>query len=135
MQTEEIALEVDGLPGREQAQHLDRLIEPPTARGRVDAGVGDLATVLAAGAHAERQPAWSDLGDRGELARDRERMAQRELIDADQHRQRRLGRQREGRGDDTVEALAAVEADVVTDDQEVEARAGDALQERLRCFR
>src|SRR5205807_2074934 len=61
VQTEEIALEVDGLPGREQAQHLDRLIEPPTARGRVDAGVGDLATVLAAGAHAERQPAWSDL--------------------------------------------------------------------------
>ena len=75
----------------------------------------------------EREPARRQLGERGDLAGHRQRMPQRQQVDGRAHADR-PGQRSEGGGlDEPVEALPALERDVVPDAELVDAG-------RLRSF-
>ena len=135
VQLEEVALEVDRISGREQPEHADRLVQPATTRAGVHASVHDLLSILAPGADAQNEPAWSDPGERRELTGYGQGVPECQLIDADQDRHCWVGRQGERRRHDPVEALPALETQVVSDNQEVKAGVSGPLDEpagRLR---
>ena len=120
---------IDRLAAGQRAQHLQALVHPAAAGGRVDPAVGDLAPVFAGHPDAERQPPGRQLADRGELAGRQHRMAQREQVHADQHREPAPA-QRGGRGGEPVEAGAVVKADMIADAYVVQAGLLDQAQQR-----
>jgi hypothetical protein len=129
-QREELAVERDRRAAGQAPQDPEALVHPASARLRVDAADLDLVGVLAADPDAECQPAGRELGDRGELAGDRDRVAQREQVQPDVHRQLGLHREQRARADQPVRARADEEADVVAHAQVVDAGVGDPAE---RC--
>ena len=87
----------------------------------VDAAGLDLVAILTTHADAEREPARCQLGERGDLAGYGQRMPQRQEVDGRAHSDR-PGQRSEGGGlDEAVEALPALERDVVPDAELVDA--------------
>ena len=91
--------------------------------------------VLAADPDAEREPTGRELRDRRELAGDGNRVAQRQQVEPDVHRQLSLSGEQGGRGDQPVRARSDEEAHVIADAQVVDARVGDPSERRLQLLR
>ena len=79
--------------------------------------------------YAQGEPAGSDLRERRELSGHDQRVAQRQLVDAEQHPEPVVGREHGGGRDQAVEAGAAVEADVVAHREVVQAHLGHVVQD------
>ena len=73
--------------------------------------------------------------DGGELTGDRNRVAQRQQVEPDVHRQRSLSGEQGGGGDQPVRSRSDEEADVIADAEVVDARLGDAGEHRRSCSR
>ena len=122
---------VTGAPVRSAREHPERLVRAPPTGCRVDAGDLHLVAVLTADAHAEVHPPGGELGDARELAGDENRVAQGQQVDREVDMQGGVRTEEEGRLDETVGAVPAVEADVVARHDVVEARAVERGEDRL----
>jgi hypothetical protein len=126
LEREELALQRAGLSREEPAQRHQRFVGAATSRRGVQAADLDLVAILAADADPEDEPPRRRLGERGELARDEHRVAERQQVDADLHAElRRRGEERRGLHE-PVHPEAGVEAHVVGDEEVVEAGGGRA---------
>ena len=111
------------------------LVHPTPARLWVHPADLDLVAVLASGPDTERESARSDLSDRRELASDRNRVAQRQEIEPDIHRQLGLSSEHRGRCDQPVRARPYEEAHMIADADVVDSGVSNASKRRLELLR
>ena len=108
-------------PANSRLINRERLVGAPAPRGGVDATRLDLVAILTTHADAEREAARGQLGERGDLTGDGQRMPQRQEVDGSAHTDC-PGQRSEGGGlHQPVEALPALERDVVPDAELVDA--------------
>ena len=118
-------LKLTGVAFAQAAQDLQAFVHPPSACLGVDAADLDLVRVLAADPDTEREPTGCQLRDGGELTGDRHRVAQRQQVEPDVHRQVSLSGEHGGGGDQPVRPRSDEEADVIGDTEVIDARVGD----------
>ena len=126
---EELSLVVDGLTGGQRAKYLERLVQSAASRRGVHAGVRDLAAVLASDTDSEYQPGGRYLGDGRELSRRHHGVSQSREVDTDERLEGIVGGEDRRCRHQAVEARAALEADVVTGGDVVQAGAGDVVED------
>ena len=119
----------DGLARGQLPEHLERLVQPAASRRGIHAGVRDLAAVLASDTDPECQPGGRYLGDGRELSRRHHGVSQSREVDTDEHVEGVVGGEDRRCRHQAVEACAALEADVVTGGDVVQAGTGDVVED------
>jgi hypothetical protein len=114
----------DFLALQQPSGQVQRLIRPAAACRGIHTTNLKLVSILTADPDAEHEATGGQSGDLGQLARHRDGMAEGQQVQADVHRNRTLSGQHRGRDRHTVEALAVVKADVVSDMDVVDALSG-----------
>jgi len=128
---EELAVMIDRLAVQQAAHDVERLVGPAAARARIDAAHRDFVAIFAADADAQDQLSRRRFGNRRELPRDRDRIAQRQQIDADDDLQLRAERRQRRRVDQAVHAGADVKAHMVRHEDVIDAVRDDRVDETL----
>ena len=91
--------------------------------------------ILATHTDTEREPARRQLGERGDLPGDGQRMPERQEVDGGAHPDRARERRQGGRLDEPVEALTALERHVIPDAQLIDAGSLGALDDGAQVRR
>ena len=119
-QFEKLAPVIEGLARERGAQHVEAFVAATAPCCRINAAHLDLGAILAADTNPECEAAGETLGETSELPGHRNRMPQREEIDADRRGEAGCGGQIRGNFKQPVDAPPGVEADVVGREHVVE---------------
>jgi len=120
----------DRVAVEQAADDLEGRVGPPAPRGRVDAAHLELRAVLTTEPDAHGDPTGCGLGEGGDLAGGHHRVPQGEQQHAERQVEARLHPAERGERHDPVGAVAAPEADVVGEEQVVDAGVGDGAEQR-----
>ena len=122
---EELAVAVDGLTVEQPPNDVERDVGAPASRGRIDLADLELVTILAADAHADRDPPRRELGEGRDLAGGDQRVAQRQQEHAEVQPEPGLHAAHRGEPNRPVDPVAADEADMVGGEEVIDPGVGD----------